>query len=49
MSNTREVVVRKSHGRKSLIRSEGDNVKMDIKQVSCDVVNSFELAGNRAQ
>ena len=49
MSNTREVVIRKSHGRKSFIRSEGNNVKMDTKQVGCDVVNSFELAGNRAQ
>jgi len=49
MSNACEVVVRKSRGRKSLIRSEGDNVKMDTKQVGCDVVNSFELAWSRAQ
>jgi hypothetical protein len=49
MSNTREVLIRKSHGRKSLIRSEGDNVKIDTREIGCDIVNSFELAGNRAQ
>jgi len=49
MSNAREVLVRKSHGRQSLIRSEGNNVKMDTREVGCDVVNSVELAGNRAQ
>ena len=49
MSNTREVLVRKSRGRTSLIRSEGDNVKMDTREVGCEVVNSFEPAGNRTQ
>jgi hypothetical protein len=28
---------------------EGDNVKMETREVGCEVVNSFELAGNRAQ
>jgi len=41
MSNTRDVLVRKSHGRKSLIRSEGDNVKMDTREVGYEVVNIF--------
>jgi hypothetical protein len=49
MSNTREVLGRKSHGRKSLIGSDGDNIKMDTREVGCEIVKSFERAGNRAQ